>query len=46
MRVVDRLDELQKELERFEEEYCDGCQEFDCGECRRKIEEREMWDEE
>lgn len=28
MRVVDRLDELQKELERLNEEYCDRCQEF------------------
>ena len=39
MRVVDKLDQLQKELEMFKEEYCDGCQEFTCDECRRQIEE-------
>lgn len=44
MRVVDRLDELQEELERFKEEYCDGCQEFTCDECRRGLTD-EGWDE-
>lgn len=41
MRVVDRLDQLQKELERFRDEYCADCQEFDCGECRRQIGEQD-----
>ncbi len=43
MRVVDKIDELQKELERFKEEYCDRCQEFFCSECQREIDEG--WDE-
>ena len=42
MRVVDRLDMLQRELERLKEEYCDGCQEFTCDECRRELKDEKF----
>ena len=33
MRVIERVEQLQTELQDITEEYCDNCQEFQCDYC-------------
>ena len=36
MKVIERVEQLQAELQDLTEKYCDNCQEFLCEECRRE----------
>ena len=36
MKVIERVEQLNAELQDITEEYCDNCQEFLCEECRRE----------
>lgn len=33
MTVIERIEQLQSEIKKLEEKYCDACQEFSCEDC-------------
>lgn len=36
MKVIERAEQLEAELQGIYEEYCDNCQEFLCEECKKE----------
>ena len=39
MRVIERIEQLQAEINKLEEEYCDYCQEYSCEDCLKEEQE-------
>lgn len=39
MKVLEKIDRLQFELETIKEKYCDGCQAFTCDYCAKMVDE-------
>ena len=39
MRVIERIEQLQSEIEKIKEKYCDYCQEYYCEDCLREEQE-------